>query len=280
MEWLTDRAMLQRWRRQVQGQLAFVPTMGALHEGHLRLLRAARESPGRVIASIFVNPTQFAPNEDFARYPRTLEQDRLLLQEAGCDAVFVPSVAEMYHGSGQTRVQVEPLGSDLCGRFRPTHFQGVATVVTILLNLVRPDRLYLGCKDYQQLILLRQMVADLALPVQVLGVETVREADGLAMSSRNRYLAPEERARAVGVAQALAAAQQARRAGERRVEVLQAVAQAVLARHGIEQVDYVAVRDAATLAALPEGVIGDQDPVMLLAVRVGTTRLIDNRILA
>ncbi|WP_130470261.1 pantoate--beta-alanine ligase [Candidatus Magnetaquicoccus inordinatus] len=280
MELLTSRQALQEWRRGVGEDLAFVPTMGALHAGHLSLVEAAQQLPGRTIASIFVNPTQFGPQEDFARYPRTLEQDRELLQDAGCDALFVPSVADIYAGSGQTRVQVEPLGSDLCGQFRPTHFQGVATVVTVLLNLVRPDRLYLGQKDYQQLVVLRRLVEDLALPVQVIGVPTVRESDGLALSSRNRYLSEAERLQACAVSQALLAAQQARRSGERQVAALQAVAHAVLQRYGVEKIDYIAVRDAETLLELPEGVVGAEDPVMLLAVRVGVTRLIDNLLLA
>ncbi|MBF0096660.1 MAG: pantoate--beta-alanine ligase [Magnetococcales bacterium] len=280
MEWLTDRLALQCWRDGVVGEVAFVPTMGALHEGHLSLVRAARVVSRRVIVSIFVNPTQFGPQEDFARYPRVLVQDRLLLEAAGCDAVFVPSVEEMYRGSGQTRVQVEPLGSDLCGQFRPGHFQGVATVVLMLLNLVRPQWLYLGWKDYQQVVVVRRMVEDLAVPVQVVGVGTVREADGLAMSSRNRYLAEVERGQAVGVVRALQAGQAAWRAGTRQVASLQEVARVVLAQHGITVIDYIALRQAESLLPFPDAQIEDQAVVMLLAVRMGTTRLIDNLVFA
>ncbi|MEO5355080.1 MAG: pantoate--beta-alanine ligase [Magnetococcus sp. XQGC-1] len=282
MERITDRQGLRRWRQQQGGTVGFVPTMGALHAGHLSLVQAARGGAERVLASIFVNPTQFGPNEDFARYPRTLAEDQHLLEQAGCDALFCPPVTEIYRGPGQTVVQVEPLGSDLCGRVRPGHFQGVATVVAILLNLVRPERLFLGWKDYQQVIVLRRMVEDLAMPVEVVGVPTVREADGLAMSSRNRYLTPEERQRAVGIQQALTAAQVAWQDGERRVESLVRSARQVLLGYDIQEMDYVEVRDAATLAPLPvQGVQeGQGEPVMLIAARVGTTRLIDNRILS
>jgi pantoate--beta-alanine ligase len=245
-------------------------------------VQAARAGTDRVLASIFVNPTQFGPNEDFARYPRALEADQHLLEQAGCDALFCPPVTEIYGGLGQTRVQVEPLGSDLCGRVRPSHFQGVATVVAILLNLVRPDRLFLGWKDYQQVIVLRRMVEDLAMPVEVVGVPTVREADGLAMSSRNRYLTPEERQRAVGIQRALAAAQAAWRGGERRVESLVLAARQVLMACDIQEIDYVEVRDADTLAPLPaQGrQEGQGEPILLIAARLGMTRLIDNRILS
>ncbi|MBF0463185.1 MAG: pantoate--beta-alanine ligase [Magnetococcales bacterium] len=280
MEHITDRHGLRQWRQRC-GTVGFVPTMGALHAGHLALVEAARAHTDHVIASIFVNPTQFGPQEDFGRYPRPLERDQQLLIEAGCSALFHPPVTAIYAGQDQTRVRVEPLGSDLCGRFRPTHFQGVATVVAILLNLVRPDQVFLGWKDYQQVILLRKMVQDLAMPVAVVGVPTVREADGLAMSSRNRYLAPAERQQAVGLHRALEAAQTAWRDGERRVESLVSGARQVLASFGIGDIDYVEVRDAETLDPLP---VPDQRaaqtrPVMLIAARVGAARLIDNRIL-
>lgn len=281
MEKITDRQGLWRWRQRV-GCVGFVPTMGALHEGHLSLVQAARARTEHVIASIFVNPTQFGPNEDFTRYPRTLEQDQELLAQAGCTALFCPPVTEIYAGENRTVVRVEPLGSDLCGRVRPTHFQGVATVVAVLLNLVRPDQLFLGWKDYQQVILLRKMVHDLALPVEVVGVPTVREVDGLALSSRNRYLGPEDRRRAVALHQALTAAHAAWRGGERRIGVLVACARRVLESFGVREIDYVEVRDADTLEPLATGGEweGQGDPVLLIAARVGAARLIDNRILS
>ncbi|MBF0160858.1 MAG: pantoate--beta-alanine ligase [Magnetococcales bacterium] len=282
MERLTDRQDVWRWRRQGGGSVGFVPTMGALHAGHLSLLRAAQAQSDRVIASIFVNPTQFAAHEDFDRYPRLPEADQVLLAEAGCDALFSPSVAEIYGEDPHTVVRVEPLGSDLCGRFRPGHFQGVATVVAILLNMLRPDRLFLGWKDYQQLIVLRKMVQDLAMPVEIVGVPTLREADGLAMSSRNRYLTPAQRQQAAGIHQALMAAHQAWQEGERGVESLLACARRVLARADIREIDYVEVRDADTLEPVPAMGRWEKqaDPVMLIAVRLGAARLIDNRILS
>ncbi|MEO5341243.1 MAG: pantoate--beta-alanine ligase [Magnetococcus sp. MYC-9] len=280
MEDLCDRQALRRWRRG-HGTVGFVPTMGALHAGHLSLVEAARRQSDRVIVSIFVNPSQFAPNEDFNRYPRTLERDRHLLEQAGCAALFHPSVAEIYGDHNQTMVHVEPLGSDLCGRFRPTHFRGVATVVAILLNLIQPDRLFLGWKDYQQMVILRRMAQDLALPVEVVGVPIVREADGLAMSSRNRYLAPAERQRAVGIHQALLAAHAARRGGEKGVLPLLAAARQALASFDIQDIDYVELRHADTLQPLPDAELSEgTDPVLLIAARIGSTRLIDNRVLS
>ncbi|MBF0401616.1 MAG: pantoate--beta-alanine ligase [Magnetococcales bacterium] len=282
MERLMDRQALRRWRMGCGGRVAFVPTMGALHAGHLALVAAARQHADHVIASIFVNPSQFAPNEDFSRYPRTLEQDQVLLEQAGCGALFCPSVAEIYGDGCQTTLRVEPLGSDLCGRFRPTHFQGVALVVAILLNLVRPDQMFLGWKDYQQVILLRKLVRDLALPVEVVGVPTVREADGLALSSRNRYLTPADRQQAVGICRALESVQCSWQGGERRLEVLLASARQVLASFEIRDIDYVELRDAETLEPLlaQEQQSVGQRPVLLIAARVGSARLIDNRVLS
>lgn len=281
MERLLDRQTLRHWRSGRE-RVGFVPTMGALHGGHLALVEAALAQNDHVIASIFVNPTQFAPNEDFSRYPRTLEQDQALLEQAGCSALFCPSVAEIYGDLAQTVVRVEPLGSDLCGRFRPTHFQGVASVVAILLNLIRPDQLFLGWKDYQQVILLRKMVQDLAMSVEIVGLPTCREADGLAISSRNRYLTPDERQQAVGIYQALVAAQTAWQRGERQVASLLATARQVLASFAIRDIDYVELRDAETLGSL--SALDQQaerfNPVLLIAARVGSTRLIDNRILS
>ena len=298
MEMLADRRALGLWVAEVRRRgerLGFVPTMGALHEGHLSLVRAARAQTDRVVVSIFVNPTQFAPNEDFNRYPRTLEQDQALLARAGCSAIFHPPVSELYGQGCQTKVQLEPLGHDLCGRFRPSHFQGVATVVAILFNLIRPDQAFFGWKDYQQVILIQRMVRDLAMPVEVIGLPIVREADGLAMSSRNRYLTPDARQRAVGLYQALQAARNLRqlghgvefcdergRATSEQDNPLVLCARRVLASFGIQDIDYVDVRAAETLDPVPIQKMwaGFPDPVMLIAARLGTTRLIDNMILS
>ncbi|MEO5331436.1 MAG: pantoate--beta-alanine ligase [Magnetococcus sp. YQC-5] len=277
---LTDLASLRRWIAdcRAQGeQIGFVPTMGALHPGHLALLQAARNATQRVVVSIFVNPTQFGPQEDFARYPRTLEQDRALLEKAGCDALFLPDAALMYPPGFQTTVQVEPLGSDLCGRTRPGHFAGVALVVTLLLHMVQPDVIVLGLKDYQQFVLLRRLVQDLAMPIQVVGVPTVRESDGLALSSRNRYLDEKQRHQARCLYQALVAARDMRRSGQTDPLVLEETARQILEASGVDVVEYVALRDQVTL--LPVTRI-QEDPVLLMAVKLGTTRLIDNMVLS
>ncbi|NGZ07364.1 MAG: pantoate--beta-alanine ligase [Magnetococcales bacterium] len=282
MERLTNAFELARWRaaRRMQGgMIGFVPTMGALHAGHLSLIEAAGRQCAHVVASIFVNPTQFGPQEDFSRYPRTLEPDCAMLAEAGCDAVYLPEVAEIYPEGFQTSVRVGSLAEDLCGRVRPGHFDGVALVVTILLNRVQPDSAFFGLKDYQQFLIVRRLVTDLALPVQVVGLPIIREADGLAMSSRNRYLTPEERVRAAALHQALLAARAARRAGEEVGRELERIARAHLEQAGLDQVEYVAVRAADSLQPITR-VTDQEDPVMLLAVRLGSARLIDNMILA
>ncbi|MBF0284651.1 MAG: pantoate--beta-alanine ligase [Magnetococcales bacterium] len=273
MEILRTREELTRWRNaQPEGAVGFVPTMGALHEGHLTLVRAAGARCPSVIASIFVNPTQFGPQEDFARYPRQPEVDADLLASAGCRALFLPTPEIIYPPGHATSIHVEPLGHELCGAFRPTHFQGVATVVAILLNLVRPSAAFFGLKDYQQFTLIRRMVADLVWPYDIVGVPTVREADGLAMSSRNRYLTPEERARAAHLHRALRAAESARIQGTDNAAALEEAARAVLTEGGIVDVDYVAVRHPDDLTPWK----GQGAAVILAAVRLGKTRLIDN----
>lgn len=295
MEMLANRQAMWRWCSEVRQRgerLGFVPTMGALHDGHLSLVRAAQKQADRVIVSIFVNPTQFGPHEDFDRYPRPLEQDQHLLTKAGCSALFHPPVEEVFAADCRTVVRVEPLGHDLCGRFRPHHFQGVATVVALLLNLLRPDQVFFGWKDYQQVILIQRMVHDLAIPVEVLGLPTQREADGLALSSRNRYLTPDERQKAVGLYQALQAARQAWHGNQpfahsigaktlSRVDSVRSCARQVLTSFGIQEIDYIEVRDAKTLDALSKEEQGClEDPVMLIAARLGATRLIDNMVLS
>ncbi|GAB0058790.1 Pantothenate synthetase [Candidatus Magnetaquicoccaceae bacterium FCR-1] len=282
MELLTDAQALTRWsraRRASGGGIGFVPTMGALHAGHIALIHAARQQCAHVVASIFVNPTQFGPNEDFSRYPRTLEADQAMLTAAGCDALYLPEVREIYPEGFQTRIQLPEISAGLCGAVRPGHFDGVALVVTILLNRVQPDVAFFGLKDYQQFLLIERLVTDLAMPLRVVGVPTVRESDGLAMSSRNRYLNPEERQRAGALYRALLAARDLRRAGEGSPELLEGVAREVLHAAGIERVEYVAVRAARTLLKVAT-VTDDEDPVMLLAVRLGSARLIDNMVLS
>ncbi|MBF0414404.1 MAG: pantoate--beta-alanine ligase [Magnetococcales bacterium] len=279
MELLTDRDTMRAWvqqQRTAGHRIGFVPTMGALHAGHGSLVRESLASTDRTVVSIFVNPTQFGPGEDFDRYPRIFEQDRVMLQQLGCHALFHPDVASMYPDGFQTAVTVEPLGSQLCGRERPGHFTGVATVVTVLLNLVRADRAFFGLKDYQQFVIIRQMVRDLGLDCEIVGVPTVREVDGMAMSSRNRYLSDEDRLRASAVSAALGAARAAFLAGERESGRLEAIARRILTEAGIHRIQYIAVRSAATLLPLEKI---HEDGVILTAVKVGKTRLIDNMVL-
>ncbi|KYH33929.1 pantothenate synthetase [Moorella mulderi DSM 14980] len=259
--------------RQQGKSIGLVPTMGYLHEGHLTLARTAREQNDVVMMSIFVNPTQFGPGEDLERYPRDLERDRKLAAGAGVDAIFAPAVAEMYPPGYATYVQVEGLTEVLCGASRPGHFRGVATVVSKLFNIVQPDRAYFGLKDYQQAVVIKRLVRDLNFPVDIITVPTVREPDGLAMSSRNKYLDPDQRRSALALYRALNLGAELIRSGERRAAVVrEAMAGEILARPGT-RVDYVAVNDAETLAPLEE----IKGRVLLaLAVWVGNTRLIDN----
>lgn len=259
------------------GRVAFVPTMGALHEGHATLMRAARERGDAVVVSIFVNPMQFAPGEDLDRYPRTFDADLEVCAAEGVDVVFAPTVEEVYPGEPQVTLEPGPLATVLEGVSRPTHFRGVLTVVAKLFGLVRPDLAFFGEKDYQQLVLIRRMVADLCMNVEVVGVETVREHDGLALSSRNRYLDEEQRQAALTLSRALAAG---RAAGEELAEPIGdrtpaehalGAARAVLREaHGVD-LDYLEVT-APDLGPAP-----DRGPArLLIAARVGNTRLIDN----
>lgn len=266
------RVQLSAWRRQGE-RIAFVPTMGNLHRGHLELVRQARSRAPRVVSSVFVNPLQFGPNEDFDRYPRTLEQDRERLDGAGCDLLFAPSVREMYPRGreGLTVVSVPGISEILCGQFRPGHFDGVATVVNVLFNLVQPDLALFGQKDYQQLYLIRRMAADLHLPVEVVGIATERESDGLALSSRNQYLSPEERARAPALFAALSAVAAALRSGRRDFAQLSAEHVAIIQEKGFES-QYLEIR-RPDLSRPSEG---DREFVILVAAYLGRTRLIDN----
>ena len=263
-------------RAALDGSLGFVPTMGYLHQGHLALVRAARAQNDHVAASIFVNPTQFGPNEDLARYPRDLPRDLALLEAEGVDLAFVPSVQAIYPDGFSTTVRPGALADRLEGTRRPGHFEGVATVVCKLFNIVAPQRAYFGQKDAQQTVVIRRVTADLNLPVEVVVCPTVREPDGLAMSSRNVYLSPAERQAALVLSRALRAAEERYAAGERDAEALRSAMRAVLAAEPLAAPDYVSVADRETLQELEylEGAA-----LASLAVRIGKTRLIDNLIL-
>jgi pantoate--beta-alanine ligase len=255
--------------------VALVPTMGYLHRGHLELVRRGRELAGHCVVSIFVNPTQFGPNEDLEKYPRDLTRDAELCREAGVDVVFAPPVAEIYPKGFQTYVTVEELSRPLCGARRPGHFRGVATVVAKLFHAVEPDVALFGEKDYQQLQVILRMVRDLDMAVRVEGVPTVREPDGLALSSRNAYLKGDERRRALALFHALQRAQDLVTAGERRADSVLAGVEDVLREAGA-RVDYAELRHPTTLEGVER--IGPRT-LLALAAYVGNTRLIDNRIL-
>lgn len=266
------QARLESWRLRGE-RIALTPTMGNLHRGHLRLLEAARAHADHVVASVFVNPLQFGPNEDFERYPRTLDADAAQLAQAGCDILFAPSVAEMYPRGrdGFTVISVPRYAGMLEGEFRPGHFDGVATVVNLLLNIVRPDVALFGEKDYQQLLVIRQMVADLHLPIEIRGVATERDADGLALSSRNQYLLADERQGAAQLFASLQEVANALRAGRRDFDVLCAQGLAELQRRGFRPQYFVVRRPDLSM---PE--LADRDFRVLLAAFLGNTRLIDN----
>ena len=271
------------WMKQVARQartdgrvIGFVPTMGALHAGHLSLIEAARRETSPVVVSIFVNPKQFGPNEDFARYPRTFDADRERLEDSGVDVLFAPSTEEMYPPGFRTVVNVEGLGDRLEGRTRPGHFRGVATVVIRLLEIVSPRFAYFGRKDAQQARIIRQMTSDLALDAEIVVCPIVREPDGLATSSRNAYLSPEERRAAPVLYRALDRARQAIAAGERDSARLIQTLRGVLAAEPLALPDYVEIVDANSL----EAVTALRDECLaLLAVRIGATRLIDNMLM-
>lgn len=266
------RAQVSAWRSG-GARIALTPTMGNLHVGHLRLVEAARRYADRVVASVFVNPLQFGPNEDFDRYPRSLPEDAAKLAGADCDLLFAPSVAEIYPRGreGLTAISVPRAATGLEGECRPGHFDGVATVVNILLNLVAPDVALFGEKDYQQLLVIRQMIADLHLPIEIVGVPTEREADGLAMSSRNQYLDPAQRQRATAIFAALRAVETALRAGRRDYPQISAEQLRGLAAAGFRP-QYLAIRRPDLAEAGAE----DREWRILVAAFLGDTRLIDN----
>ncbi len=266
-----------RQARAAYGSLGFVPTMGYLHEGHLSLITQARRECGAVAVSIFVNPTQFGPREDFERYPRDLERDLALLAREQVDLVFVPSREEIYPEGFGTYVSIPAADEVLEGAARPGHFRGVATVVCKLLNIVQPTRAYFGQKDAQQSIVVRQLVRDLNIPTQIVVAPTVREPDGLAMSSRNSYLTPEERQAAPAIYRALRAAEQRYLAGERDGEALRQAVIAVLDAEPLLRPEYVSIADPLSLRELEQ--VGSRGALVSLAVRIGAVRLIDNLVL-
>jgi pantoate--beta-alanine ligase len=263
---------LAQARGALEGRLALVPTLGALHAGHMVLVAEAKRRADKVAASIFVNPTQFGEGEDFARYPRREADDGRMLLEAGCDLIWAPTVEDMYPDGFATRITVSGVSERWEGEARPGHFDGVATVVAKLLLAVRPDVAVFGEKDFQQLAVIRRMVADLNIPVEIVGVPTVREADGFALSSRNAYLSLEERQQALALPEALKAARAAIRSGAGVGAALREAKQSLIDA-GFLKIDYFALVDAATLEPLeaPQG-----EMRLIAAAVIGTTRLIDN----
>jgi pantoate--beta-alanine ligase len=257
-------------------RITLVPTMGYLHEGHASLLREGRKRGDVLVLSIFVNPIQFGKNEDLAHYPRDIERDCQIAEACGVDIVFIPTVAEMYPDGFQTGVSVRDIALPLCGASRPGHFDGVATVVAKLFNIVRPDVALFGCKDYQQLAVIRRMTADLNMPVEIIGMPIVRESDGLAMSSRNAYLSLPERQSALCLFRAIKRARELFAAGECSVSVLVGETRAVIEQESAATIDYVEFRDGAMLKNLE---VADGRTLLALAVKIGQTRLIDNTVL-
>jgi pantoate--beta-alanine ligase len=279
MEWVAAGAALRerlRAARRAGESVGLVPTMGAFHEGHLTLMRRARAENDRVVVSLFVNPTQFGPAEDFERYPRNLERDAALAAATGVDWLFHPEVSEIYPPGDDTTVQVHRLARPLEGRFRPGHFRGVTMVVSRLFGWVQPDRAYFGRKDYQQLRVIERMTEDLRLPIEIVPVPTVRDPDGLALSSRNEYLSPPERTAALALSRSLLAAEEAYATGERRAAVVRARVRRVLVEEPCLRIQYAAVVDAETLTPLRTLA---RPALVGLAAFAGRTRLIDNTVL-
>jgi pantoate--beta-alanine ligase len=276
MDIISSASQMTSFSRDAQRagkRVGFVPTMGALHEGHLSLVRAAREQCELVVVSIFVNPTQFGPNEDFAKYPRTFDQDRAMLDREGTDCIFYPSVEEMYPPGATTWVTVEGLSEKLDGRSRPGHFRGVTTVVSKLFNIVQPQAAFFGQKDAAQVAIIRKMVRDLNLPVKIVVCPIVRESDGLAMSSRNAYLNSQERKQALVLSRSLKRVQRMLQQGERRAEKLIAAGKQVIEEEPAVRLDYFEVVDQNTLEPVSDVV---DAALVAVAAYVRTTRLIDN----
>ncbi len=270
---------MQDWseRERCAGKrIVLVPTMGFLHEGHISLVREGRKRGDRLVVSIFVNPTQFAPHEDYANYPRDPERDRTLLEKEGVDVLFQPSAEEIYPKDYQTHVEVEPLSQPLCGAFRPDHFRGVATVVAKLFNIVRPHVAIFGYKDFQQFQILRRMGKDLNFDVEVVGYPIVRERDGLAMSSRNGYLSQEERQAALSLSRSLKMAESLVDRGERESEKIVSAVRSEIGKEPLARIEYAQLCHPDTLEEVPRL---ESQALLALAVRVGKARLIDNTIL-
>lgn len=277
---------IEALRKQLDhGQsVGFVPTMGFLHEGHLSLIKAAKKDNDIVVVSIFVNPTQFAPNEDFDSYPRDIDRDQKLAYSVGADIIFYPDVDEIYGGGASTSVIVEgDLSKKLCGVARPTHFKGVTSIVTILFNIVQPTRAYFGQKDAQQSILIKKMVRDLHMPIEVIVCPIIREEDGLAMSSRNVYLSKEERQQALVLNQALSAASNAVSSGFNCAHEIKGLIESIIIKQPLAVIDYVDVLsgyDLSDVEVIRPSAVDDKDLVLAaVAVKFGHTRLIDNRII-
>lgn len=264
-----------RGQREKGSRVSLVPTMGYLHRGHLTLVEEAKRDGAFVVMSIFVNPLQFGPKEDFSSYPRDLERDARLAEEAGVDLLFNPEVEEMYPSENLTHVEVGKLGDSLCGASRQGHFRGVTTVVSKLFHIVQPDRAYFGQKDFQQFFIICQMVRDLNFPIQVIAVPIVREEDGLALSSRNIYLNTEQRAEALVLHRSLTEAEKWIQGGEQRAEVIEERIKEKIRSESSGEIDYIEIHSAANLE---KTMIINEAVVIALAVRFGTTRLIDNKI--
>jgi len=269
------QSLAKDWKKKGE-KIGFVPTMGFLHEGHLSLVRKARSIADKVVVSIFVNPIQFGPAEDFSKYPRDLERDLKLLEKEGVDVVFTPSAEEMYPPGFQTFVEVTEITKGLCGAFRPGHFKGVTTVVLKLFNIVKPDFAIFGEKDYQQLQVIKRMVKDLNLDVEVIGAPTVREPDGLAMSSRNTYLSEEERKSAISLFRALQLAQKLVKEGTKSTSLLKEKLKEFIERHPFTKVQYIEFVDPESLEPVE---VVEKPTLCALAVFVGSARLIDNAII-
>lgn len=266
---------LRAVRHEAPGPVGLVPTMGYLHKGHISLVDAARAECGIVVASIFVNPTQFGPGEDFSRYPRDEDRDLAMLEAAGVDAVLLPGVEEMYPDGDTTRIHVDALVDVLEGARRPGHFVGVATVVSKLFHIVRPDRAYFGQKDAQQLAVIRRMTRDLLMPIEIVGCPIIRDDDGLACSSRNVYLSPEQRQQATALSAGLRAAERAFEDGVRDPEALRRIVRDCVQAQPLASVDYISLADASTLRELQGGTVAA--PALLsMAVAFGSTHLLDN----
>ncbi len=268
---------LQQARTQISGSIGLVTTMGALHAGHIALVQQARIENDAVIASIFVNPTQFAQNEDLSKYPRDIPRDVEMLRQAGVDLVFTPSAEQIYPTGFQTWIEVEQVSQGLEGERRPGHFKGVATVVAKLFNLTQPHRAYFGQKDAQQVAVIKRMVRDLNMPITIRVCPTLRESDGLAMSSRNVYLTPEQRMAVSVISRSLLAVSAAYETGERDIQKLRVVMNVVLKSEELAEVDYVSIADAITLREVETQI--DTPILVSLVVKMGKTRLLDNMLL-